>query len=402
MTRNRNSAKAESPRLCLISFPVPSAAIVNIFLSSLVKILEPICHSLYVVTANMPRDKIQSRKTKLVDIKTAMHFRDSVRPQWWSTILQFFKVLVIQAKMCLVLVKISSKIDLVFFYVGESYLFLPVVMAKLLRKKVMIAALGSMSHRSALGKEAFVIGDRVYSAALGMLIRANFFLADHIIVESKGVVDFLDLGRYRQKLISVGARYINTEDFKVDKELKSRDNLVGYIGRLHMSKGVMNFAKAVPIIAKTHDNISFLIGGNGILYDQLKHQIENSALSRKVKMTGWLSGNAFPRHLNELKLLVLPSYSEGLPTIILEAMACGTPVLATPVGGVPDVIKDEETGFIMEDNSPECIARNVIRALNYPKLDQIVGNARAIIEREYTYQAALKRYKQILNKVVTS
>ena len=50
-------------------------------------------------------------------------------------------------------------------------------------------------------------------------------------------------------------------------------------------------------------------------------------------------------------------------------MGCGTPVLATSVGGVPDVIKDKETGFIMEDNSPECIAENIERVLNHPDLD---------------------------------
>ena len=58
----------------------------------------------------------------------------------------------------------------------------------------------------------------------------------------------------------------------------------------------------------------------------------------------------------------------------IGAMAC-TPVLAIPVGGVPDVIKDEEIGFIMENNSPKCIAENVIRALNHPNLEDIVKNA---------------------------
>ena len=50
-------------------------------------------------------------------------------------------------------------------------------------------------------------------------------------------------------------------------------------------------------------------------------------------------------------------------------MGCGTPVLATPVGGVPDLIKDDETGFIMEDNSPKCITENIERVLNHPDLD---------------------------------
>ncbi len=103
--------------------------------------------------------------------------------------------------------------------------------------------------------------------------------------------------------------------------------------------------------------------------------------------------------MNELKLIILPSYTEGLPNIMLEAMACGTPVLATPVGSIPDVIKDGETGFIMKNNSPECIAENVIRALNYPNLEQISLNARILVEKEYTYEKAVEKYKKVLENI---
>ena len=66
-------------------------------------------------------------------------------------------------------------------------------------------------------------------------------------------------------------------------------------------------------------------------------------------------------------------------------MACGTPVLATSVGAIPDVIKDGETGFIMEDNSPECIAKNVRRALEHPELEKIVKNERELVEKGFVY-----------------
>ena len=69
-------------------------------------------------------------------------------------------------------------------------------------------------------------------------------------------------------------------------------------------------------------------------------------------------------------------------------MGCGTPVLATSVGGAPDLIKDGETGFIMKDKSPECIAENVMRALEHPNPERIVKNARALVEREFTYEVA--------------
>ncbi len=58
-----------------------------------------------------------------------------------------------------------------------------------------------------------------------------------------------------------------------------------------------------------------------------------------------------------------------------------------------------ETGFIMEGNSPECIARNIIRALNHPNLEQIAQNARALVEREFTYEKAVDNYRKILDNL---
>ena len=122
-------------------------------------------------------------------------------------------------------------------------------------------------------------------------------------------------------------------------------------------------------------------------------------LNNKVELTGWIPHDELPDYSNMSKLIVLPSYTEGLPNIMLEAMACGTPVLATPVGAIPDVIKDGETGFIMENNSPECIAENVERALNHPDLDKIVKNARESVEKEFTYEATLGRYRKIMEEL---
>ena len=387
-------------RICIVSFPMPSKLVVNVFLYSLVEILEPICERVYVVTSNIPKDRIFSKKIRIQDVKTAMHFRDTIRPMWWSTILQFLKIIFIQLKMCWILIKISKEIDAVIFYTGGANLFPPVLMAKGLRKKVITSAigLGSLSYKESHNKGLFSIGG-AFAAILNVLERANFFLSDRIIAESAGAIDFLGLDKYRHKLFASGARCIDTNFFKMKKNLKKRWNLVGYVGRLTLEKGVMNFVKAMPLILKKNNNAEFLIGGGGPLRDRIEEELRNNNLSQKAEIAGWIAHDKVADYLNELKLFVLPSYSEGLPTTVLEAMACGAIVLATPVGGVPDVIKDGETGFILEDNSPECIAENVIRALNHPNLNRIVKNARKLIEEKYTYEAAVGRYKKILNNL---
>ncbi len=106
-----------------------------------------------------------------------------------------------------------------------------------------------------------------------------------------------------------------------------------------------------------------MIIGDGDLKSNVNKYLSQNGLENNVKLVGWSSHEDLPKYLNSLKLLVIPSYTEGLPNIMLEGMACGTPVLATGVGAIPDIINDEKTGFIMENNSPECIAKKTFSAL---------------------------------------
>ncbi|HQE50392.1 MAG TPA: glycosyltransferase family 4 protein [Fervidobacterium sp.] len=87
------------------------------------------------------------------------------------------------------------------------------------------------------------------------------------------------------------------------------------------------------------------------------------------------------------------------PTVHDYAMACGTPVLATPVGAIPDVIIDGKTGFIMENNSPECIAANVIRALSSPDLERIAEAGRRFVEENFTFENVVARWKEVLEEI---
>ena len=398
MDKDVKSEKERPLRISVVSFPMPSALVVNTLLYNLVEILEPICEKVYVVTSNIPKDRTFSEKIRIQDVKTAMHFRETIHPRWWSTLLQFLKIIVIQLKMCWILTKKSKEIDIVIFYVGGANLFPPVLLAKALRKKVITSAIGSgsLSYGKSYTKGLFSIGGAL-STVFSILESANFYLSDRIIVESESVIDFSGLNKYRKKISITGAVYIDTDNFKIKKKLKDKRNLIGYIGRLSPEKGVLNFAKAIPLILKERDDLEFLIGGDGQLRDKIERYLEGENLNDKVKLPGWIPREEFLTYLNELKLFVLPSYTEGLPHTLLEAMACGTPVLATPVGAIPDVIKDGETGFIMENNSPECIAENIVRALAHPNINEITKNARALIEENYNYQAAVDGYRIILS-----
>ena len=375
-----------NPKVAVISFPWPSYAPYK-FLSDILKILEPISDKIVLIDGNTDRIKVISQKVDMRDIRIGMHFLKDVRPIFYSGILWIAGCILAQVKASLELINARKDVEGVIFYMAYPYYLLPLITAKILRKKTVEVITRSKSNS---------LPSKILSLQDSILFR----LLDGISPESKTLIGELGLEKYKDKLLPKGARFIDTSFYTIKRELSETENVVGFIGRLREEKGVKEFVKAISLIGTGNKKIEFLIGGSGDLLDWVKEECRRIEDKYKINVTipGWIGQN-LPDYLNRLNLLVLPSYSDSLPTIILEAMACGTPVLATPVGGVPDVIKDGETGFIIEDNTPDCIAENIIRVLSHPNLDEIVENARKLIEREYTYEAAVERYRKILESM---
>ncbi len=299
------------------------------------------------------------------------------------------------------LLRIARHIDVVLYHINAKGYVLSMAMARLLRKKVITLSFTSMRKAAKVlprGESSYVPGS-FHFQLMKLVETLSFWLSHQIWVESENMIAFGELDKYRAKISICCALYIDTNLFNITKKPAQRRNLVGYIGRLIEDKGVLHFVEAIPKIQAQREDVEFLIGGGGPLFDKIG-QWRNNYQGTKVKLAGWISREEVLWYLNELKLLILPSYSEGVPGIILEAMAYGAVVVATPVGGVPDLIKDGVTGFIIEDNSPEGIARSIIRALEHPGLSGIAHNARKLIEREYSYEIVVRRYKQALNEIV--
>ena len=390
------SSCTKKPVVAIVLFPMGSRLVVNVFCQSIVSILEPICKRLYVISGNKACGF--SKEIMAVSLKTSLHLRGSVHPIWWSDILQFFKIIAIQLEISFCLLKTFKDVEIVYFYIGGANLILPVIVTKLSKRRVITSALGlgSMSYIKSTST-----GMCLLASSLCLLEHAIFHLADSIVVESPAVSTFLALSKYKHKIAYKGARFIDTDKFRVKKDLSER-RCVGYIGRLSREKGIMNFIEAIPCILKQQENIEFLIVGDGPLYSKIRDEIDTNGISHRVKLFGWIPHDKVADYFNDLKLLVLPSYSEGLPTAILEAMACGTPVMATRVGGIPDVVKDGETGFILNNNLPEYLAEEIIKALNYYRLHEISENAVEAVRGRFSYENAVKGHQEILSALQES
>ncbi len=360
-------------------------------LANFIDLLEPMCERIYAITG-----KLSDRGDKVSIIRIRGWEEDD------APLLKIFKYWLIQVKICFQLIRISKDIDIVILHFGTRGYVLPLLFAKIFKKKTVSCFTGLASPTAKLlyGRWLFGLGGFIFPFVARILERINLFLADQVAVESPSGITSMDLGPWRAKITINGAMYVDTNSFKADEKLPDREDIVGYIGRLASEKGVKNLVKAIPSILEGSSEVKFLIGGNGPLFNQLKAELEENGSNHNTEMVDWIPHENLPRYLNRLKLICFPSFDgEGLPGIVQEAMACGTPVLATPVGGVPDLVRDGETGFIMKDNSPRCIASNIARALKHPNLEEIGQNARRLIEEDYAFRPMVKKCRVALNKL---
>jgi glycosyltransferase involved in cell wall biosynthesis len=225
---------------------------------------------------------------------------------------------------------------------------------------------------------------------------ANYRLADRLVIYSPKLIKEWGLDKYKDKISIAHEHFIDLDKFNIKNKTAERDSLIGYIGRFSEEKGTHNFVQAIGMLARLKPNYKFLVGGDGELRTEIEKYLDTENLKAKTQLTGWIPHDKLAEYLNEIKLLVLPSSTEGLPNMMLEAMACGTLILSTPVGAIPDLIKDGVTGFILENRTSQCIASNAIRVLSYPDLEEVSQKAHDLIEREFTFESALKEYKDIL------
>lgn len=381
----------KSKKLCVITYPFPRAEKVYIHLFTFLKILEPIFEKPHVITGNIPEADIPQGKFCIINYKMEIELRRNI-PLFVALPVWLFNFILGQIKALYYLVKVSRSVDTVLFFLGSDVNLLSLLLAKLLRKEVitMIVEYSPMSIEAVYGK-----GPAYFYK---FLAKINRTLSDRIIVYSDSLIQWAHLEKYRKKVSVATQAFIDTDLFRIKQPYNRRKNTIGYVGRLSGEKGISEFIDAVPLILKARNDVDFLIVGDGPLLSSIKRNLSKDGLLEKVILTGWAAHKEVPDYLNGLKLLIMPTHTEaGSPQPIQEAMSCGTPVLVTSVGGVADVVKDEENGFILKDRSPQQIAEAALKILEYPKINEIIINGRKLIEQEYTFKAVVKRYKEVFN-----
>lgn len=341
--------------------------------------------SVVLLTANLPTGAPLRDDHAVVEYSTAGTGE--------RVLVEAFRFLRNQLRLCLAIARRDEEVMLFF---GTTAYLLPMLSARLLGKTVVVLPRGDVPLSLRLRWESSMPDAlaRLLAGIVATLEHLGYWNADAVVTYTPAMATQLGLERYDHKLYPNGARFVDTDQFDVTVPFERRERTVGFIGRLDIEKRIPELATAASALPP---DIRFVFVGGGEYRETLEAEFGDC---ENVDVVGWVDREAVPGYLNKLQLLVVPSHpTEGLPTAVLEAMACGTPAYATPVSGVPDVVREGETGFLVDTLDGEQLASNIEEILELDDLPTISQSARELIETEYSFEAAVRRYRSILDGV---
>ena len=172
------------------------------------------------------------------------------------------------------------------------------------------------------------------------------------------------------------------------------------IGRLSPEKGHADLVEALRIVANRGRHVSTVLAGDGPSRAAIADQIRAADLQDSVYLPGYVQQPA--RLLQDADLMVLPSHTEGLPNAALEALAMQVPVLATNVGGTPEVISDGDTGMLIPSRSPERIAAGIIDFLDHrAKWQRWAERGLQTVENQFNFTIRTRKLESLYQEMGT-
>jgi glycosyltransferase involved in cell wall biosynthesis len=384
----------EAPGILLFAMPFAAPASAK-HTEKLIACLAPNSHLYVVGDRRLDTRRQPSLIVRHIAVPT-LHYVSGAHLLPWSALMWAFKLLWIMLRATWAMVELHRQVEVAVFFLGPYYT--PVLLcARLLGKRTVLflpnseAGLAETAYRGRRGARLLV-------SSLSALQRINRNLAHICAIESLGLVDQIGLQRHRAK-VRLGNLYVDTNFYVARIPLVARPPVVGFIGRMTAGKGILPLLEAA---ARLHQSgIKFQIIGDGPLRNEVARTLLRPELSH-VELLGWADEAAIVARLNEFRLLVLPTDSEGLPNVVLEALACGTPVLATAVGGIPDVIQHASTGFVLPDRDPAMIERAICAALSQADLETIAARGQQCILHNYGLSASARKWRAIIAELLAS
>jgi glycosyltransferase involved in cell wall biosynthesis len=190
----------------------------------------------------------------------------------------------------------------------------------------------------------------------------------------------------------------NPTVIKVYSRIHSESTKAVFMGRLGKRKGIYDVIESAKLIKNPNVEINLYGDGEIEKFDKL---ISDSDLHDKIKLPGWVSGEKKDEVLQNSDIFILPSYNEGLPMSILEAMAVGLPIISTPVGGIPEAVEDGVNGFLIQAGDYNALAEKIdLLASNQSLRVQMGQRGYNLAKEKFDIKIIIKQLQDIYDELL--
>lgn len=294
-------------------------------------------------------------------------------------------------------VSFLSSSDLVHFHVASDASFyrksLLMLIVKLKRKPTIMHIHGS-------DFDQFYFKSNIIAK---IFVKYIFSTTDKVIVLSEYWNTF-----FKQSIPSASVQVIyngvNVDTFLPNDTKIHHPNHFLFLGRLGKRKGIYDLIAALDIIVNTRKikSIKIYIAGDGEI-DEVSELINELGLQQHAILLGWLDDSKKLDHVKQVSTVVLPSYSEGLPMALIEAMAAGKVIISTRVGGIPELVEEGKNGFLVEPGDIEGLVEKIVYILQNKHLaDTIAHNNISKVMSKYNLaennRKLFELYTELVNK----
>lgn len=226
-------------------------------------------------------------------------------------------------------------------------------------------------------------------------IRYIFSLANTIIVLSNQWYDFINSITIKKEIVILR----NSVSCGKDKNDYSDNNIV-FLGKLCKYKGIDDLIEVASLLKRDDIDYKLYLAGNGQV-EYYKRMTLQNGLENNIEFLGWIDEDKKSALLEKCSIFVLPSYNEGLPISMLEAMSFGLAVVVTDVGGIPMVINNEDNGLTYHAGNITELTNILKKLLSDISLKEMIGqNARNTVEREYSLSQHTTNLRKIYKNIV--
>jgi len=319
-----------------------------------------------------------------------------------------------------------AKIQVIFFLISEFFLslflsiknkievinshwiiphgFIGAIIKKLTKKKhIIVIHAGDLSLLEKLPFRRNILSFIIKNSDLLIFVsnhgkkRLSKLVKDELLEKFNKIAIKIPMGVYTKnfrKLIikSPKNKYLN------------KKNII-FIGRLTDKKGLIYLVKAMPIVFKKIPNCTLTIVGDGPLKKSLEENVKNLNIENKILFVGYKIGKEKVNLLESSDILVVPSIKtkdndeEGLPVVLMEGLATGKAIIATRCGGIPEIIKDQYNGLLINQKSSKELAEKIIYLLKNPIKSRILEKNALNSGKKYDWQIIAKQYSDIIKNI---